>query len=97
MGVKVITIDHTNGEGLDELRLEIETEHNNGWIDLNQLQVKGLITSLSEWCDGDDDIETASTLDIPDVVKSFTAGEVVKELEYEENIYEARKYFRSLM
>ena len=31
------------------------------------------------------------------VVKSFTAEQVLKELEDEENIYDARKYFKSLL
>jgi D-arabinose 1-dehydrogenase-like Zn-dependent alcohol dehydrogenase len=36
-------------------------------------------------------------LTIPVVVKSFTAEQVLEELEGEENIYDARKYFKSLL
>ena len=36
-------------------------------------------------------------LNIDDVVKSFTAEQVLEELEGEENIYDARKYFKSLL
>ena len=31
------------------------------------------------------------------VVKSFTAEQILEELEDEENIYDARKYFKSLL
>ena len=31
------------------------------------------------------------------VVKSFTAEQILEELEGEENIYDARKYFKSLL
>ena len=36
-------------------------------------------------------------LTIPVVVKSFTAEQILEELEGEENIYDARKYFKSLL
>jgi|TARA_R110000823_G_scaffold277073_1_gene395618 hypothetical protein len=41
--------------------------------------------------------EVVKLFAIPVVVKSFTAEQVLEELEGEENIYDARKYFKSLL
>ena len=39
----------------------------------------------------------AEQLILSGVVKSFTAEQILEELEGEENIYDARKYFKSLL
>jgi len=41
--------------------------------------------------------ELREQLALCSVVKSFTAEQVLEELEDEENIYDARKYFKSLL
>ena len=41
--------------------------------------------------------EVVKLFAIPVVVKSFTAEQVLEELEGEENMYDARKYFKSLL
>jgi hypothetical protein len=42
-------------------------------------------------------LEQGQKLTTPDVLKSFTPEQVLEELEDEENIYDARKYFKSLL
>jgi len=62
--VKLITTDHITGEGLEGARLEISTEHSNGWADLTESEVIELRDELIRACDGECSNEN-SGLNIP--------------------------------
>ncbi len=49
--LEVITMDYYTGEGTDDIRLEIDSEHCSAWIHLNKEEARQLRDELNEWLD----------------------------------------------
>ena len=55
--LEVITTDSFTGEGMDDLRLEIDSKYCSAWIHLGEEEVRQLRDELNEWLGGSNQAE----------------------------------------